>query len=43
MELLFNDGIGYFPYKQIEKQIELNGEKIFYTEKEIKESVKGKE
>ena len=43
MELLSNDGIGYFPYKQIEKQIELNGEKIFYTEKEIKESVKGKE
>ena len=31
--------IGYFPYKQID----LNGDKIFYTEKEIKDSVKGRD
>ena len=43
MELLFNNGCAYFPYKQLKEQIDLAGKNIFFTEKEIQNSVKNKE
>ena len=40
MDLQFKNGIGYFPYKQMQRQIELKGEKIYVTEKDILEATK---
>ena len=43
MEILFNNGFARFPYEQLRKQINLNGNKTFFTEKDINNSVKDKE
>ena len=42
MEMLFTERYRLFSYKELQKEIQLNGGNVFYTDKEIKEGVKGK-
>ena len=41
MEMLFGNGRAYFKYKDLRKEIELNGKREFYAMEEIEEAVKG--
>ena len=43
MEIRFTNGRAYFPYNQLEKEINLNGKNTFYNTEDINNSVKGKE
>ena len=43
MEIKFINGRAYFPYNQLEKEIDLHGSKTFFNKEDIENSVKGKE